>query len=217
MSKVIAGPKIQYTVEESEIIEQFCANDMSDLKKIVNHIVQKIGGFNGKDYDDAYSFAQYLLFRLVKKYNPNNEKGASFSTFFTNVLKKKLYTVFIRDRNRSCRSNTIKIKKEDKIEYIYNPDVSLEALPPDCVEYMDYIARQRRPLEDKITENSYSSEMNKYISRLSKVQLKILKALAENKTEDEIKQELHIDTDLYKDSIKAIRSDENTKILIKLL
>ena len=58
--------------------------------------------------------------------------------------------------------------------------------------------------------------MEKYLKRLSKVQRKILQALADDKSEDEIKAELHIDNKLYRDSIKAIYSNENIRYISKL-
>ena len=48
--------------------------------------------------------------------------------------------------------------------------------------------------------------MKRYLDKLSKIQVKVLELLAENYSSDEIKQMLHIDSKLYKDSILAIKS-----------
>ena len=92
----------------------------------------------------------------------------------------------------------------------------MEALPQECIDYLDVIAQKKPLFEEQFVEEEFSPEMEKYLKRLSKVQRKILQALADDKTEGEIKEELHIDDKLYRDSIKAIYSNENIRYIIKL-
>ena len=110
--------KIELNEKQYAIVEQYCGNNMKNLKQICNPIIMKIGGIGEKDYDDLYSLAQLLLYKCVGKYDENNEKKASFNTFFTNILKKRLGSTYIRDRNRYCRSNTMEDENGEKILFL---------------------------------------------------------------------------------------------------
>ena len=102
--------KIELSEEQLAIVEDYCCDDMKKLKKLCNPIIVRIGGISKKDYDDIYSFAQFLLYKCVRKYDKDNSNGASFNTFLWNILSRRIYATYIRDKNRQCRSNT----KEDE-------------------------------------------------------------------------------------------------------
>lgn len=96
----------EWNEDQMKILHEYCDNEMAEIKKMCNLIIMNAGGISGKEYDDIYSLAQFLLFKCVKKYDANNKKGASFKTFYRGILNRRLYATYLRDKNRQCRSNT---------------------------------------------------------------------------------------------------------------
>ena len=215
--KILTDEKrTDYTPEQMDYIYEYCGNDMKKLKWLLDPIIDKIGGCTDKDKHDIYDLGMTLILDNVKRYDPNNANKASFYTFIWNLTKRRIFTTYVRDRNRQCRSNTYIKEKDGKKITVYVPDISLEALPQECIDYLDVIAQKKPLFEEQFVEEEFSPEMEKYLKRLSKVQRKILQALADDKSEDEIKAELHIDNKFYRDSIKAIYSNENIRYISKL-
>lgn len=205
--------KIELNDEELMIVEDYCCNNMNKLKKICNPIVAKIGGTSEKDYDDIYSLAQFLLYKYVKKYDKNNPNGASFNTFFYNILNRRLYATYIRDRNRKCRSNT-KIKKNGEVEFI--PDVSLDAPTPDCISTLERISMDY-DLEDEILNKnkreSISDKTREYLNNLPKDQRNVAELIMDGCSYEEIKEILHIEQSELNDCMNGLKAYRNISIL----
>ena len=81
--------KIELNKEQLAIIDEYCCDGMKKLKKLCNPIIVRIGGISEKDHDDIYSLAQFLLYKSVKNYDKDNANGASFKTFFYNILRRR--------------------------------------------------------------------------------------------------------------------------------
>lgn len=195
--------------EQIAIAEDYCCNNMSKLKMICYPIIIKIGGITGKDYDDIYSLAQFLLYKCIKKYDKNNTTGASFYTFFSNVLNRRLYATYIRDKNRKCRSNT-KIKDNGEVTFI--PDVSLDAPTPDCLATLERISFSKS-LEDEIIHEDISDKMREYLNNLPKDQRKVAELIMDGYTKDEIKEILHMEQNEFTDCMNAMKAYRNISIL----
>lgn len=201
--------------EEEQLIiaEDYCCNNMSKLKMICYPIITKIGGITGKDYDDIYSLAQFLLYKCIKKYDKNNATGASFNTFFSNVLNRRLYATYIRDKNRKCRSNT-KIKDNGEVAFI--PDVSLDAPTPDCLATLERISMDYDLEEEIINRNkieSISDKTREYLNNLPKNQRKVAELIMGGYTKDEIKEILHMEQNEINDCMNGMKAYRNISIL----
>lgn len=205
--------KIELNDEELAIVEDYCRDNMKKLKMICNPIIIKIGGTSEKDNDDIYSLAQFLLLKCVKKYDKNNAKGASFNTFLCNVLKRRLYATYIRDKNRKCRSNT-KIGKNGEVIFI--PDISLDAPTSDCLDMLERISLHYN-LEDEIISNNktefVSDKTREYLNNLTKDQRNFAELIMEGYSCEEIKDILHIEQSEFTDYMNGLKAYRNISIL----
>lgn len=199
--------------KQMEIIYEYCDNNMKKLKMICYPIIIKMGGISEKDYDDIFSLAQLLLYKAVEKYDENNAKGASFNTFFYNILSRRLYATYIRDKNRKCRSNMI---EDENGNIVFIPDFSLDAPTEECLSMFERISSSYS-LEEEVFKEEYSKEMKEYLSRLSRIQRIILTYLSEGYLPKEVQEMLHINETTYKDNYKAIMDEKNLRIIRTLL
>lgn len=69
----------------------------------------------------------------------------------------------------------------------------------------------------RLVRKDYSLKMQKYLGRLSKIQIKVLELIADEYTPEEVRKILHIDSVLYNDCIAAIKSYRNTKYIASLI
>lgn len=203
----------EFTEKQMDIIYDYCCEDMKKIKKLCSPIIARIGGISRKDYDDIYSLAQFLLYKTVKKYDENNEKHASFNTFFCNILNRRLYATYIRDKNRKCRSNVV---EDENGNIVFISDFSFDAPTEECLSMFERISSSYN-LEDEFFKEEYSKKMKEYLAHLSKIQRIILTYLSEGYLPEEIQEMLHINETTYKDNHKAIMDEKNLKIIRTLL
>ena len=202
--------KIELDEEHLMIIEEYCNDDMKKLKKLCNPIIVRIGGISEKDHDDIYSLAQFLLYKCVRKYDKNNSNGASFNTFLWNVLSRRIYATYIRDKNRQCRSNTKEDKNGNKV---FIPDVSLDAPTLDCVATMERISSSTT-LEDEIFKPDISEKTKRYLYNLSSEQLEVAKLFMEGYQQEDIKKILHMTQIEFNNCMNGMRAYRNISILM---
>lgn len=220
--------RFDFTEEQLQIIDEYCCDDMKKLKQLCKPIISQIGGISHKDYDDIYSLAQWLLLKCIDNYDKDNKSGCSFNTFLMNVLRKRLNSTYIRDRNRIKRCNLQtdkngKIMKDKDNQPIVIPDVPLDApITEDGDDLKDTI-KSDFDMDKELAEKNgtlyeeYSPKMKKYLGSLSKIQLRILNMLKDGYSREEIENILHIDSALYNDSIAAIKSYRNTQCILSLI
>ena len=202
--------KIELNEEQLVIIDEYCCDGMKKLKKLCNPIIVKIGGISEKDYDDIYSLAQFVLYKSVKNYDKDNANGASFKTFLYNILSRRIYATYIRDKNRQCRSNT-RIRKNGEV--IFVPDVSLDAPTPDCVATMERISSSTT-LEDEIFKPDISEKTKRYLYNLSSEQLEVAKLFMEGYQQEDIKEILHMTQIEFNNCMNGMRAYRNISILM---
>lgn len=200
---------IELNEEQMAIIEEYCCNDMKKLKYACNPILIRIGGISKKDYDDIYSLAQFLLYKCVKKYDKNNDKGASFHTFFRRVLDRRMCDVYVRDRNRQCRSNT-KVNENGEKQFV--PDFSLDAPSKDCVAIMERIALSYN-LENEVVKEDLNKKVKSYLHNLSTEQLEVANLFMEGYDQKDIMEILHITQPELNDRLNGMKAYRNISIL----
>lgn len=169
-------------------------NDGRNLKKISDNLITNhFGWLSQMHYDDFYSIANEVLWRCVEQFD--NTKGAQFETYLIGCLTRKFKTR-ITYMNRKRRNNG-------------GINVSLDALIDDgdtCL--MNMIASN-----DMAEPFTYSDKMNSYLDRLSALQKKVLFALADDHSSEEIKKALNITTTEFSDACTAIKAYRNVSLL----
>ena len=185
-------------IQQKEILEKYCNNEMAKLKAMCNPMLNKIGGLYGMDIDDFYSIALGVLTDSVFRYDENNK--CSFDCFLASNIKRKFKTE-IRDRNR------LKKIPQKNIE-------SMNALiSEDGMEISEMIPSDFDTFEIAAQNMMGGTRIQRYLNQLSHTQRKIVALLSEGYKPMEIREYLHMNTKEYSNNIKAIQSYENTRIL----
>lgn len=204
--------KIELNKEQLAIIDEYCCDGMKKLKKLCNPIIMKIGGISEKDHDDIYSLAQFLLYKSVKNYDKDNANGASFKTFFYNILSRRIYATYIRDKNRQCRSNT-RISKNGEVIFI--PDVSLDAPTEETQDIKEKIASDYNVEDASEFDFTVDENVENFMSSLSNIQRKILEMKMKEIPTDKIRSELGISAARYAKEMESIRLNEGLLVFTK--
>lgn len=204
--------KIELNKEQLAIIDEYCCDGMKKLKKLCNPIIVKIGGISEKDHDDIYSLAQFLLYKSVKNYDKNNANGASFKTFLYNILSRRIYATYIRDKNRQCRSNT-RIGKNGEVIFI--PDVSLDAATEETQDIKEKIASDYNVEDASEFDFTVDENVENFMSSLSNIQRKILEMKIKEIPTDKIRSELGISAARYAKEMESIKLNEGLLVFTK--
>lgn len=204
--------KIELNKEQLAIIDEYCCDGMKKLKKLCNPIIMKIGGISEKDHDDIYSLAQFLLYKSVKNYDKDNANGASFKTFFYNILSRRIYATYIRDKNRQCRSNT-RISKNGEVIFI--PDVSLDAPTEETQDIKEKIASDYNVEDASEFDFTVDENVENFMSSLSNIQRKILEMKMKEIPTDKIRSELGISAAKYAKEMESIKLNEGLLVFTK--
>ena len=204
--------KIELNKEQLAIIDEYCCDGMKKLKKLCDPIIMKIGGISEKDHDDIYSLAQFLLYKSVKNYDKDNANGASFKTFFYNILSRRIYATYIRDKNRQCRSNT-RIGKNGEVIFI--PDVSLDAATEETQDIKEKIASDYNVEDASEFDFTVDENVENFMSSLSNIQRKILEMKMKEIPTDKIRSELGISAARYAKEMESIKLNEGLLVFTK--
>lgn len=201
------------TEEQMKIVHQYCDNNMQKLKQVCYPIIVKIGGISQKDYDDLHSLAQVVFLDSLLNYD---EKKCRFHPFLITSLKKRLYSTYIRDRNRKKRCV---IRKDNNGNDIFITNISLDA---------SFMSISNNPKQNKflvsgfdVHEEIFGEEFNediklqKYLNNLSQQQKKIAELIMEGCLPEEIQEILHITKQEFLDQKKALGAYRNISILFK--
>lgn len=185
-------------IQQKEILEKYCNNEMAKLKAMCNPMLNKIGGLYRMDMDDFYSIALGVLTDSVFRYDENNK--CSFDCFLANNIKRKFKTE-IRDRNR------LKKIPQKNIE-------SMNALiGEDGMEISEMIPSDFDTFEIAAQSMMGGTRIQRYLNQLSHTQRKIVALLSEGYKPMEIREYLHMSAKVYSNNIQAIQSYENTRVL----
>lgn len=182
------------------ILEEYCNNNMKKLKQICYPILIQIGGISEKDYDDFYSIALDALADSVLRFDES--KNCQFKTFLTGNIKRKFSTE-IRDRNRNKR---IPAKKIQSFDCLVSDDGCLlsEIIPSDFDIF-----------EEACVQSGWKeSKIEKYLSKLSIIQRKIVSLLSDGYKAKEIRELLHMSEKEYSQNLAAIQAYENVRELM---
>ena len=185
------------------VLEPYCENDMKRLTRISRSIFMKFNeSLSNADYDDFYSVANLVLWQAYNSYDP--KMGVKFEGFLHSCLSKKFKTE-LEYRHRQKR-------------VLNQFAVSLDAASENDEEYclMNCVASDFDTFEEVVRrqeKDQFQDKVQKYISRLSKQQIRILNMLLDGYKPNEIQQTLKISSKEYVKELHIMRSYENVKIL----
>ena len=181
-----------------KIINSYYKNNAKKLHSMVDKILVKLRfDVNNEDF---YSLSNEIFVDVLKRY----DKKQDFDGFLYSCLMNKFKTEMTK-RNRQKR-------QADK----YSISIDSPVGDDDNSTLKDVIA-DKCTVESiffKEKEESYSIEMQRYLSRLSVLQREILNLISIGFTPNEIINELNINKQQYINCYNAIHSYRNTSILM---
>lgn len=186
-------------MEIQDILNWYCENEMSRLKKMCYPMLIKIGGISDKDYDDFYSIALAVLSDTVLRFDA--EKEIDFDNFLASNIKRKFKTE-IRDRNRAKRIPTKKLESTSNL------------ITEDGLELSETIPSKFDTYEVACEYLFEGTKIEQYLNKLSHNQRKIVALLSEGYKANDIKTLLHMSSKEYSSNLSAIQAYENVKILM---
>lgn len=185
------------------VLEPYCENDMKRLKRISRSIFMKFDeSLSNADYDDFYSVANLVLWQAYNSYDP--KMGVKFEGFLHSCLSKKFKTE-LEYRHRQKRvlnqfAVSLDAASENNEDYCL-----LDCVASDFDTFEEVVRRQEK--------DQFQDKVQKYISRLSKQQIRILNMLMDGYKPNEIQQTLNISSKEYVKELHIMRSYENVKVL----
>lgn len=201
--------------KHKDLVDLYFQNDGKKLYRMIDKVLIRLK-FNVVR-SDFYSLGNEIFLDALCRYDEKQD----FNGFLYSCLDKKFKTEMTR-RNRDKRCTKIEVEEEDENGKIITkkevvPDVCINAPIGDKENstYEDLIA-DKSTIEKKIfeeNEEGYSSEMQKYLGRLSELQKEVLRLISIGFMPSEILEELHINQKMYEDCYNAIHSYRNISLL----
>ena len=181
-------------LDDNKYIIYYGANNSKELRRVSDYIIEKHFRWLSQMYiDDFYSIAGDVLCICAKQFDES--KGAQFETYLINCLIRK-FKSRVTYMNRKRRNSG-------------GSDVSLDAL----IDENDICLMNMIASNDTVEWHLYSDKMNLYLSKLSDLQKKVLFALADGYSPEEIKLSLNLTTKQFSDICTSIRAYRNVSLL----
>lgn len=187
-------------------LEFYCGNQNRELKKIVDPILMgQFGWITQKDYDDFYSLAADVVWKCEESYDLS--KGKSFDNFLRpcilNKVKSQITSMHREKRcQRDCFGNPL---YDISIDAPVGEDesVTIEDMIPSGFD-MDSALALDEPRDGRV---------EKYLSRLTKIQRRIVEMKMEDMAASEIKEALGLSDKQYESQCEALKSFDTLHVL----
>lgn len=191
------------TSEALSVLQPYCENDMRLLKKISRSIFMRFNEpLTKADHDEFYSIANMTLWQAYNAYNPDT--GISFDGFLRSCLQKKFKTE-LTHRHRQKRILNQFAVSLDAVNDNEEECSLLDFIPSDFDTFEEASRTQKN--------GQYQDKIQRYISKLSNLQVSILNLLVDGYKPNEIQKIMEISPKEYADNMQVMRSYENVKIL----
>lgn len=203
-------------------LNYYYKNEARELKSIVNEIfVKKYGGTSGKDMPEFYSVANEAFTDIINpsancsQHGYDGTKG-DFGGFLYRTVELAIIDEWKKQR-RDKRVYKIEIVEDGKRKKVPVENISIfEPTTKDESLTVGDMISDEKFVEDEFTneEDAYSDKMLRYLSRLSKMQRKVLQCTADGYTANEIQKRLHITSKEYANCQAAIHAFRNIEVLL---
>ena len=180
------------------IINSYYNNNAQKLHKMIDKIIFRLK-FN-VDNEDFYSLGNEIFIDVINRYDGKQQ----FDGFLYSCLIKKFKTEMTRRNRQKRQADKMAVSIETPIGENENITLSDIIADKNTVEKMFF----------EENEDTYSVEMQKYLSRLSALQREVLRLISIGFDPNEILTELHINKKQYEDCYNAIHAYRNTSILM---
>lgn len=179
------------TEEQKEIINEYCVDEMKELKKI-SHFAWERFGLPFSVRDDLYSDALKVLMESILTYD--GSRGANFKTFLSNNIKLSA-SEWYRDNYLRSKRNNLKLDVNGNIERDENgnpiivQNLSFDA--PTVLNDDEMDLKEKIPAPEVSKEN-VSINLQNYLDTLSEMESTIALYILDGYKLKEIKDILHI-------------------------
>ena len=180
------------------IINSYYNNNAQKLHKMIDKIIFRLK-FN-VDNEDFYSLGNEIFIDVINRYDGKQQ----FDGFLYSCLIKKFKTEMTRRNRQKRQADKMSVSIETPIGENENITLSDIIADKNTIEKMFF----------EENEDTYSAEMQKYLSRLSVLQREVLRLISIGFDPNEILTELHINKKQYEDCYNAIHAYRNTSILM---
>ena len=180
------------------IINSYYNNNAQKLHKMIDKIIFRLK-FN-VDNEDFYSLGNEIFIDVINRYDGKQQ----FDGFLYSCLIKKFKTEMTRRNRQKRQADKMAVSIETPIGENENITLSDIIADKNTIEKMFFDEN----------EDTYSVEMQKYLSRLSTLQREVLRLISIGFDPNEILTELHINKKQYEDCYNAIHAYRNIEILM---
>ena len=199
------------TPEQNKIIQEYCDDNLKELKKVCYFVWGKKGVIIA-DYDDLYSDAMNVLLESVVSYN--GERGAGFKTYLTNNIRKS-FSEWYRNQYLRLKRNNLELDENGKIKLdehgrpIRIENVSFDAQLEDGSDLKEKIADTFSIEEESDLDFEGEENVNEFLDSLSRLQRNIVTMRMENIPIGEVKKKLGLTDNQYFKEMCSIKMNKN--------
>ncbi len=206
---------MNFTDEQMQVINDYCANSSAKLKKICMPIIfQK--GVPQSEYDDLISDALKVLMESVLSYN--KEKG-SFQTYLVGNIKRSFYD-WTRDKTRAKRCNLVRDEngkpiKDENGKTIKLSDISFDLEDEEGVNIAEKIPSKFDVEQECNISFDEEDKVGEFLKTLSNMEKNILVLKMQGNSVGQIINKLQITNREYSSVMRSLKMNEYLSIFIK--
>ena len=181
-----------------KIIISYYEDNAKKMRTMIDKILFRLK-FN-VDNEDFYSLGNEVFLDVLNRYDGKQD----FDGFLYSCLVRKFKTEMTRRNRYKRQADRMAISIDSPVGEDENMTLSDIIADKDTIEKIFF----------EENEDTYSAEMQRYLSRLSILQREVLRLISIGFNPNEILTELHINKKQYEDCYQAIHSYRNISVLI---
>ena len=180
-----------------KIILSYYEDNAKKMRTMIDKILFRLK-FN-VDNEDFYSLGNEVFLDVLNRYDGKQD----FDGFLYSCLVRKFKTEMTRRNRYKRQADRMAISIDSPVGEDENMTISDIIADKSTIEKIFF----------EENEETYSAEMQRYLSRLSILQREVLRLISIGFNPNEILTELHINKKQYEDCYQAIHSYKNISLL----
>ena len=180
-----------------KIIISYYEDNAKKMRTMIDKILFRLK-FN-VDNEDFYSLGNEVFLDVLNRYDGKQD----FDGFLYSCLVRRFKTEMTRRNRYKRQADRMAISIDSPVGEDENMTLSDIIADKDTIEKIFF----------EENEDTYSAEMQRYLSRLSILQREVLRLISIGFNPNEILTELHINKKQYEDCYQAIHSYKNISLL----